>query len=427
MPLAFIANPARTIAQRVGSAAYLAPRDALVLVRWITLALLLVVALAEPEPTRVGLPTWVFILLFAAYSLPIDLLGRRHDWIRTRLQPLLDLVLAGTLYLLNSRYEGAVYTLLFLAVVSAAATLPLRAALLYVVVAMLVMVGFELILRHPWSLGMILRDVGPRLLLIGLVACVAAILARRLTLEQLATRRVQLEAEQLSELERLRGSFVAAVSHDLQTPLTAIRAGLGLLEASAGDQLRADDAQLLTNARRNVDRLGIQVNDLLSLNQLEAGEFPITVTPFDLRIVIANAVAVAHPLIEQKGQVLQVAADRPLLVKGDRRHLEQVLVNLVANAHRHTPPGTRITVGGRETPDGVVLHVEDDGPGIPEHVRKHLFERFYRVDATTAGSGLGLTIVNAVVERHGGRVWVESEHGQGTSFFVLLPHPIPEE
>jgi signal transduction histidine kinase len=427
MPLAFITNPARTVAQRVGSAAHLAPRDALVLVRWITLALLVVVALAEPEPTRVGLPTWVFILLFAAYSLPIDLLGRRHDWIRTRLQPLLDLMLAGTLYLLNSRYEGAVYTLLFLAVVSAAATLPLHAALLYVVVAMLVMVGFELILRHPWSLGMILRDVGPRLLLIGLVACVAAILARRLTLEQLATRRVQLEAEQISELERLRGTFVAAVSHDLQTPLTAIRAGLGLLEASAVDNLRVDEAQLLTNARRNVDRLGIQVNDLLSLNQLEAGEFPISVTPFDLRLVIANAVAVAHPLIEQKGQVLQVAADRPLLVKGDRRHLEQVLVNLVANAHRHTPPGTQITVGGRETPDGVVLHVEDDGPGIPEHARRHLFERFYRVDATTAGSGLGLTIVNAVVERHGGRVWVESEHGQGTSFFVLLPHPIPEE
>jgi len=427
MSLAFIANPARIIAQRVGSAAHLAPRDALVLVRWITLALLLVIALAEPEPTRVGLPSWVFILLFAAYSLPIDLLGRRHDWIRSRLQPVLDLAVAGTLYLLNSRYEGAVYTLLFLAVVSAAATLPIRAALLYVIVAMLVLTGFELILRHPWSLDVILRDVGPRLVRIGLVACVAAILARRLTLEQLATRRVQLEAEQLSELERLRGNFVAAVSHDLQTPLTAIRAGLGLLEASAGALLRADEAQLLTNARRNVDRLGIQVDDLLSLNQLEAGDFPLTLTPFDLRLVIANAVAVAHPLIEQKGQVLQVAVDHPLPVEGDRRHLEQALVNLVANAHRHTPPGTRITVGGRATPDGVVLHVEDDGPGIPEPARKHLFERFYRVEATSAGSGLGLTIVQAVVARHGGRVWVESAAGGGSVFFVLLPHPMPKE
>ena len=427
MPLEFIADPARTTAQRVRSVAHLAPRDALVLVRWISLALLLVLAVAEPEPTRVGLPAWAFILLFAAYSLPIDLLGRRHDWIRSRLQPVLDLAIAGTLYLLNSRFEGAVYTLLFLVVVSAAATLPLRAALLYVVVAMLVVVGFELILRHPWSLGVIVRDVGPRLLRIGLVACVAAILALRLTLDQLATRRVQLEAEQVSELERLRGSFVAAVSHDLQTPLTAIRAGLGLLEASAGDHLRADEAQLLTNARRNVDRLGIQVDDLLSLNQLEAGKFPITVTPLDLRIVIANAVAVAHPLIEQKGQVLQVAADRPLLVEGDRRHLEQMLVNLVANAHRHTPPGTRITVGGREIPDGVVLQVADDGPGIPEHARGHIFERFYRLDAATAGSGLGLTIVNAVVQRHGGRVWVESEPGCGTVFFVLLPHPMPKE
>jgi signal transduction histidine kinase len=272
MPLAFLADPARTIAQRVDHAAHLAPRDALLLVRWIALALLLGFAFLEPEPTRVGLPVWVFMLLFAAYSLPVDLLGRRNDWIRCRLQPVLDLVLAGTLYLLNSRFDGVVYTLVFLAVVSAAATLPLRAALFYVVVAMLVTVGFELLLRHPWSLDVIVGDIGVRLLRLALVAFVAAILARRLTLEQLATRRAQLEAEQLAELDRLRGNFVAAVSHDLQTPLTAIRAALGLLETSAGDHLLADEAQLLSNARRNVDRLGLQIDDLLLLNQLEAGQ-----------------------------------------------------------------------------------------------------------------------------------------------------------
>jgi signal transduction histidine kinase len=427
MPLAFIADRTTAMAQRVDRSARLGPRDALLLVRWVTLALLLGLAFLEPQPTRLGWPTWTFILLFAAYSLPVDILGRRHDWIRFRLQPFLDLVIAGMLYLLNTSFDGAVYTLVFLAVVSAAATLPLRSALFYVVVSMLILIGFELILRHPWSPEVILQDVGVRMLRVGLVAFVAAILARRLTLEQLATRQAQHEAEHLAELDRLRGTFVAAVSHDLQTPLTAIRAGLGLLEASAGTRLRDDEVQLLSNARRNVDRLGLQINDLLSLNQLEAGQFPLTASPFDLRAAIVSAVAVTHPLTEQKGQVLEVAVDRPLLVVGDQRRLEQALVNLVANAHYHTPPGTRITIGGWHTADGVELQVSDNGPGIPQDAREQLFDRFYRADAATAGSGLGLNIAKAIVERHGGRLWVESAPGQGATFSALLPPPPIEE
>jgi signal transduction histidine kinase len=240
-------------------------------------------------------------------------------------------------------------------------------------------------------------------------------------------RRRTLEAERLAELDRLRGSFVAAVSHDLQTPLTAIRAGLGLLETSASPHLRPEEVQLLNNARRNVDRLGLQINDLLALNQLEAGQFPLTVAPFDLRAVIADAVAVAHPLIEQKGQVLEVIVNGPLLVAGDRRHLEQAMLNLVTNAHHHTPPGTHITIGGRNTAEGVELQIADDGPGIPAEARDHIFERFYRAETATSGSGLGLAIAKAVVERHGGRVWVDSEPGRGAVFFVMLPHQAAKE
>ena len=339
----------------------------------------------------------------------------------------LDLALAGTLYLVSSRPDGVGDTLIFLEAVSATLVLPFRAALLYVVAVMLVMVGIELVVRHPWSLDVILHDVGVRLVRIALVAYAGAILAGRLTLEQRATRRAETEAEQWAELDRLRSNFVAAVSHDLRTPLTAVRAGLGLLEASAGDHLRVDEGHLLGTVRRNVDRLGIQIDDLLLLNQLEAGRCPITAVAIDLRAVIAGAVAVAHPLTGQKGQVLEVAVDRPLLVEGDRRRLEQVLVNLVANAHHHTPSGTHITVGGRETPDGILLRVEDDGPGIPEPARTHLFERFYRADAGTAGSGLGLAVVKAIVECHGGHVWVESDVGHGTTFSVLLPRQIPKD
>ena len=135
----------------------------------------------------------------------------------------------------------------------------------------------------------------------------------------------------------------------------------------------------------------------------------------------------AHPLTEQKGQVLEVAVDRPLLVEGDQRYLEHALVNLVANAHYHTPPGTRITIGGRETADGVLLQVTDDGPGIPQLAREQLFDRFYRARCCHRGSGLGLSIAKAIVERHGGRVWVESEPGHGTTFSVAAAAPIAEE
>ena len=427
MPHASIANRANALAQRAGRAGSPGARDAIVLVRWMGLALILALALVNPEPPGGGRPAWILVLIFAAYSLPIEVLARRHDAIRSRLQPVLDLALAGGLYLLSGQYDSPLYSLVFLVVVSATATLPPRQALVYVAMATCVVIGGELILRHPWAVEVMVRDVGGRLLRLSLVAIVAAILARRLTEQQLATSRARLEAERLAELERVRGGFVAAVSHDLRTPLTAVRAALGLLEASAADRLDGDELSLLTNARRNVDRLGLQINDLLSLSHLEADAFHIDATPLDLRAVIADAMAVAHPLIEQKGQVLQMMVDYPLLAEGDRRHLEQMLVNLVANAHRHTPPGTHIVIRGCAKPDGVLLQVEDDGPGMPPDVLTHIFDRFYQGDAAVAGSGLGLTIAKAIVERHGGRIWVESEPGHGTTVFVWLPCQVPKE
>lgn len=427
MPFAAPANSATAMTQRVGSAARLQPQDALLLVRWATLALLLGLAFFEPDPTRLGWPSWTFILLFAVYAIPLDILLRRNDWPRLRrLRPILDLAVAGSLYLLNSVLGGTVYTLLFLIVVSAAAVLPLRAAFVYVVVVIVIEIGLELILRQPGSLNVVMRDLGAQLLRIVLVVVVAAILVRRLTLEQLATHRAQGEAEHLAELDRLRRNFVAAVSHDLQTPLTAARAGLGLLESSAVERLRQDERQLLANARRNIDRLGLQIDDLLSLNRIEAGEFGLTLAPLDVRAAIASAVAVTHPLVEQKGQSLQIDVTGPLPVDGDQRHLEQALVNLVANAHRHTAAGARIIIWGRETADGVLLRIEDDGPGIPPDAQQRIFDRFSQA-GDSAGSGLGLAIVQAIVERHGGRVWVESAPGSGACFFVSLPRQTPPE
>jgi signal transduction histidine kinase len=125
--------------------------------------------------------------------------------------------------------------------------------------------------------------------------------------------------------------------------------------------------------------------------------------------------------MREKGQVLEVDLPEPLPYTGDRRRLEQVVVNLLSNAHRHTPPGTHITICGRADRHEACLSVSDNGPGIPRQELEDIFERFHRLDASQDGSGLGLPIARRLVVLHGGRIWAESEPGKGAAFQVVLP------
>ncbi len=223
------------------------------------------------------------------------------------------------------------------------------------------------------------------------------------------------------ELEQLREIFVASVSHDLRTPLTAIKAGLGMLEASGADQLPEELRQLLANARRNAERLGMLIDDLLAHNQLQAGTLRLDIEPLDLRGVVANATTAIHPLIRQKGQALELHLPDPLSVTGDKHWLEQVVVNVLANAHHHTPTGTRIAVSGTVSDGEVCLTVHDTGPGIPSTELEAIFQRFHRLSTSNGGSGLGLAIARSLVDLHGGRLWAESEPRRGTAFHMALP------
>ena len=233
--------------------------------------------------------------------------------------------------------------------------------------------------------------------------------------------RARAELERMAaELDRLRREFVASVSHDLQTPLTAIRAALGLLEAGIGERLPPAERELLATSRFNAERLRVQIDDLLAANQLEAGTLQVQHQPLDLRTVVRGALAVVHPLFTQKGQPVEVDVPGPLPTLGDRRRLEHALVNLLANAHRHTPPGTRVSLDGRAEGDRVLLRVRDDGPGLPLEELELIFRRSYRRGAS-GGSGLGLTIARAIAERHGGRLWAESRPGEGATFCLALP------
>ena len=216
-------------------------------------------------------------------------------------------------------------------------------------------------------------------------------------------------------------TFVADASHELRTPLATIRAYAELSQRSYDDASPA--------LRRNVDRIESEavrmtslVEDLLLLARLDS-EPESDVRDVDLSAIVTEAVMDAHHAGPDHVWRMEMT-EEPVVLRADGRQLRQVVVNLLANARVHTPPGTTVVTGLRRTGDRVELVVTDDGPGIPADLQPALFERFVRGDGSrsrTAGStGLGLAIVHAVVAAHGGTVAVESAPGR-TSFRVSLP------
>jgi two-component system phosphate regulon sensor histidine kinase PhoR len=233
------------------------------------------------------------------------------------------------------------------------------------------------------------------------------------------------DISELRRLERVRRDFVANVSHELKTPLTAIQ---GFAETLLGGAL--EDAQ---NSRRFLEiirdhavRLGRLTDDLLKLSQIEAGKLELDLHPVAVIELIESCVETARLQAAQKQLALVVDAAPGLpSVRADSSRLREVLQNLLDNAVQYTPAGGRITVRAAPGEGGVVISVADTGIGIPQADQERIFERFYRVDAARSrevgGTGLGLSIARHLVEAHGGRLTVESEVGRGSTFSVFLP------
>ncbi len=161
-----------------------------------------------------------------------------------------------------------------------------------------------------------IRDMATRAILIALAGVGAAALTWRLSHEREVARKAQDEQARLEELDRRKSNFISTVSHDLRTPFTAVRAGFGLLGSSISDRLLPDERELLDDMGRTIERLGMYINDLVTFNQLEAGVLRIENEPLDLRAVVANAIVVVHPLIHEKGQILEVDLPEPLPHQG---------------------------------------------------------------------------------------------------------------
>ena len=228
-------------------------------------------------------------------------------------------------------------------------------------------------------------------------------------------------AERRGEQERLRRAMVGDVAHELRTPLSSVR---GWLEA-AQDGLTPTDGRLVDSLHEEAVHLQSLVGDLQDLALADAGELRLHPEPVELGPALEQVVRGQGAAASAKGVRLTARADPGVVVRADPVRLRQAVTNLVANAVRHTPDGGSVEVTGVRDGGDVVVAVRDTGEGIAAADLPHVFERFWRADASrtrgTGGSGLGLAIVRQVATLHGGSVEVESEVGLGTTFTLRLP------
>jgi two-component system, sensor histidine kinase and response regulator len=235
----------------------------------------------------------------------------------------------------------------------------------------------------------------------------------------------------LKELDKMKSDFVSNVSHELRTPLTSIKGSIDNMLDGITGPLNEKQIRYITRIKSNSDRLARLINELLDLSKIEAGK--ISLNPIDLSLYV-----VAQEVAEN---MRQVAAEKLIKLEvvshngdakawADRDKVVQVLMNLIGNAVKFTPPQGKITVAiQRNDDEWVQVSVADTGPGISKEEAEKIFHKFYQApqwsEQASRGTGLGLAICKALVEMHGGRIWVESELGKGSTFIFTLPEDQP--
>jgi PAS domain S-box-containing protein len=232
------------------------------------------------------------------------------------------------------------------------------------------------------------------------------------------------DVTQRHEVDRMKNEFLSVVSHELRTPLTSIRGSLGILGSGALVELTPQAARLVSIAVESSDRLTRLINDILDIERMESGKFPMALVAHGSEDLLHACATELDGLATSSGIRVQVEPSSGLVL-ADADRIIQTLTNLVGNAIKFSRPGGVVRIRAEEGPEHVVFAVHDDGTGIPEDSLQAVFEPFVQVDSSDArqqgGTGLGLAISRGIVERHGGRIWAESTLATGTTVRFSLP------
>jgi signal transduction histidine kinase len=234
------------------------------------------------------------------------------------------------------------------------------------------------------------------------------------------------DVTRFKNLDRMKSEFIATVSHELRTPLTSINMAVDIMSQEVLGKINESQRDMLATAKDDCERLTKLVKELLDMSRLESGKYELKRERINLRSLVEEALKPLRLQFREKGIRLEteIPADTPE-VPGDQRQLSWVVANLVSNALRYTPADGTVTVHSDLLSDSVRVSVKDSGRGIPPDAVEVIFDKFVQIkqstDATPGSVGLGLAIAKEVVEAHGGRIWVESSVGRGSTFFFTIP------
>ena len=271
----------------------------------------------------------------------------------------------------------------------------------------------------------VIRDVSERRAAEEKIRTLNQNLERRSAELAFANEEMQLRTREVERADRLKSEFLASMSHELRTPLNTILGFSELLAEESSGALNDKQKRFVTHIQRDANHLLELINDILDLSKIEAGRLELHMEAFPMAVAVAEVLTSIRPLAAAKSLTLDSELDTHLIVHADRVRFKEILYNLFSNAIKFTPAGGRVWVTSSGDEGSLHLVVGDTGIGISPEDQQPIFESFHQVSATTKGvregTGLGLAITRRIVEHHGGKIWVESEVGQGSRFHVILP------
>jgi signal transduction histidine kinase len=243
--------------------------------------------------------------------------------------------------------------------------------------------------------------------------------ARRMAEADTELRRLN---EQLEVSNRNKSEFLASMSHELRTPLNGILGASELLGQELFGPLNEKQSEYVGDIRQSGTHLLRLIDDVLDLSRIEAGQFELRLEAIDAGVLMQNCAAVVRGLASSKALGLQIVPpEEAMTLRVDERRTTQVACNLLSNALKFSPPGSKVGFRAWRKDGEAVFVVEDEGPGISAEMQDRIFDQFFRVASDQEGTGLGLPLAKQLLELHGGRIWLDSAPGKGSRFYFTLP------